>query len=62
MGTEPARPMRKRKASSMPVLVLRAVPTVKMVKRMLPKLYRGARPYISLSGATRRGPKAKPRM
>jgi len=38
MGTDPARPMRKRKARSMPMLLLRAVPTVKTVKSRLPKL------------------------
>jgi hypothetical protein len=62
MGTAPATPMRNRKAMSMPMPLLRAAPTVKRVKRTLPKLYRCRRPYSSLRGAISRGPKAKPRM
>ena len=44
IGTAPARPIRNRKASIMPMLLLRAVPTVKTVKRMLPILYIIQRP------------------
>lgn len=36
MGTEPTKPMRKRKAMSMPMLLERAAPTEKMTKATLP--------------------------
>jgi hypothetical protein len=62
MGMQPARPMRKRNAIIMPMLLLKAVQILKMVKKRLPRLYIRERPYISLIGATMRGPKAKPRM
>lgn len=38
MGTEPATPMRKRKAIIMPMPLLRAVQMLKMVKKTLPML------------------------
>ena len=38
MGVEPAKPMRNRKATSMPMFWLRAVATVKMMKSTLAML------------------------
>jgi hypothetical protein len=44
MGMQPARPMRKRNAIIMPMLLLKAVQILKMVKKRLPRLYIRERP------------------
>ena len=60
-GAAPAAPARKRKPMSMLKVLLTPQAIVKTTKSALHVWYNGSRPYSSLSGATRSGPKAKPR-
>lgn len=58
----PATPARNRKVINIPIFVATAEAIVKMRNSTLHVWYTGIRPYISLSGASNKGPNAKPRM
>lgn len=60
-GVDPEQPTMKRKPMSMFRFVLTAQATVKATKGMLQARKRRRWSYISNTGATTRGPKAKPR-